>query len=173
MRNRVILLALAVLSLLVSSSPVLSSARTLTIEERIEAQRAIEEVYWRHRTWPEANHDPKPPLSAVMTEATLRSRVEDYLRKSNALAAVWGRPVTSKQLQAEMERMARESKAPDVLSELFAALDNDPALIAETLVRQKLVETISAGRLQRRRSARRLSMRGGPRSGRTTGSHLP
>jgi hypothetical protein len=26
--------------------------RTLTLEERVSYQRAIEEVYWRHRIWP-------------------------------------------------------------------------------------------------------------------------
>ena len=77
-----------------------------------------------------------------MTEATLRLRVEEYLRESNALAVEWNRPITSEQLQAEMERMARDTKAPEVLTDLFAALGNDPALIAETLVRQKLVERL-------------------------------
>ena len=28
------------------------SERTLTFEERVAYQRAIEDVYWRHRIWP-------------------------------------------------------------------------------------------------------------------------
>jgi len=35
---------------------------TLTFSERVAYQRAIEEVYWRHRIWPAANAGPKPPL---------------------------------------------------------------------------------------------------------------
>jgi hypothetical protein len=36
--------------------------RTLSFAERVSYQRAIEEVYWRHRIWPEANPGPKPSL---------------------------------------------------------------------------------------------------------------
>jgi len=36
------------------------SVRTLTFEERVAYQRAIEDVYWRHRIWPEERLDPKP-----------------------------------------------------------------------------------------------------------------
>ena len=31
---------------------------SLTVEQRVAAQRAIEEVYWKHRIWPESN--PRP-----------------------------------------------------------------------------------------------------------------
>ena len=37
-----------------------ASARTLTFEERVAYQYAIEEVYWRHRIWPKDNPGPKP-----------------------------------------------------------------------------------------------------------------
>ena len=43
------------------------SSRTLTFEERVAYQRAIEEVYWRHRIWPKERPDPKPPLDSVMS----------------------------------------------------------------------------------------------------------
>src|SRR6266487_3617457 len=33
---------------------------TLTFAERVAYQRAIQDVYWRHRIWPKAN--PKPSL---------------------------------------------------------------------------------------------------------------
>jgi hypothetical protein len=36
------------------------SQRTLTFEERVLYQRAIEDVYWRHRIWPKDRPDPKP-----------------------------------------------------------------------------------------------------------------
>ena len=41
--------------------------RTLTIAERVAYQRAIEDVYWRHRIWPKERPDPKPSLDAVMS----------------------------------------------------------------------------------------------------------
>src|SRR5437870_13033258 len=33
-------------------APTKVSNKTLTFEERVAYQRAIEEVYWRHRIWP-------------------------------------------------------------------------------------------------------------------------
>ncbi len=108
-------------------------------EERVAAQRAIEQVYWNHRLWPDSNRTAKPGVAQVLPEAAIRAKVADYLRKSNALERLWARPVTGAQLQAEMDRMAKESRDPAMLRELFAALDDDPLRIAETLVRQKLV----------------------------------
>ena len=71
-----------------------ATVRGLSIEERVAAQAAIEEVYWRHRVWPEENPAPKPSLADVMSEHELRSKVEDYLRKSNALEQ-WGAAPTT------------------------------------------------------------------------------
>jgi len=45
------------------------SPRNLTFAERVAYQRAIEEVYWRHRIWPEERLDQKPPLDSVMSHA--------------------------------------------------------------------------------------------------------
>ena len=116
--------------------------RTLTFEERVSYQRAIEEVYWRHRIWPKENSNPKPSLDAVMSQAQLEKKVTDYLHKSQALAEYWQRPITAEQLQAEMDRMAQYTKQPDVLRELFEALGNDPFVIAECLARPALAERL-------------------------------
>ncbi len=119
-----------------------ASSRSLTFAERASYQRAIEEVYWRHRIWPKENPNAKPPLDAVMSEAQLEGKVKDYLLNSQALADKKGGPLSAEQLQAEMERMAQHSKQPEVLRELFAALGNDPFVIAECLARQVLAERI-------------------------------
>src|SRR5213593_1634029 len=120
------------------------SQRTLTFEERLAYQRAIEDVYWRHRIWPKQRPDPKPSLDAVMTQAQLEKKVADYLRNSQALEDYWQRPITAQQLQAEMERMAQNTKQPEVLRELFEALGNDPFVIAECLARPVLTERLVA-----------------------------
>ena len=125
-------------------APANSSQRTLTFEERVSYQRAIEDVYWRHRIWPKERPDPKPSLDAVMSQAQLEKKVEDYLRKSQALENYWQRPITAKQLQAEVDRMANHTKQPEVLRELFEALGNDPFVIAECLARPALVERLLA-----------------------------
>src|SRR5438876_3389339 len=113
-----------------SEASVKISQTTLTFAERVAYQRAIEEVYWRHRIWPKQRPGPKPSLDAVMSRAQLEKKVTDYLRKSEALEDYWQRSITAEQLQAEMDRMATHTKQPEVLQELFEALGNDPFVIA-------------------------------------------
>ncbi len=124
------------------AAPVVRRERTLTFVDRVAYQRAIEEVYWRHRIWPKANAGLKPPLDRVMSHEAIEKKVEDYLRDSQALEDYWQRPITPDQLQAEMERIASHTKQPRVLSEIFSALGNDPFVIAECLARPVLVERL-------------------------------
>src|SRR5437879_4560366 len=93
--------------------------RTLTFAERVAYQRAIADVYWRHRIWPKKRPDLKPSLDAVMSQAQLEKKVADYLRESQALEDYWQRPITAEQLQAEIDRMAQHTKQPEALRELF------------------------------------------------------
>src|SRR5215469_3607316 len=51
--------------------PVKVSERTLSFAERVAYQRAIEDVYWRHRIWPNECSDIEPSLNAVMSQAQL------------------------------------------------------------------------------------------------------
>src|SRR6266481_4935138 len=125
-----------------SKVPAKASQTTLTFAERVAYQRAIEEVYWRHRIWPKDRPDPKPSLDAMMPQAQLEKKVADYLRNSQALEDYWQRAITSNQLQAEINRMASHTKQPGVLRELFAALGNDPFVIAECLARPILSERL-------------------------------
>src|SRR6476469_3132030 len=71
------------------------SQRTLTFAERVAYQRAIEDVYWRHRIWPKERPDRKPSLDAVMSQATIEQKVQDYLRTSKLLEEEWQKPITS------------------------------------------------------------------------------
>ena len=130
------------LAFLRPEKPATMSNRTLTFEGRVSYQRAIEEVYWRHRIWPKERPDPKPSLDAVMSQAQLEKKVADYLRNSKALEDYWQRPITAEQLQAEMDRMAQHTKQPEVLRELFEALGNNPFVIAECLARPVLAEQL-------------------------------
>ena len=79
-----------------------------------------------------------------MSQAQLENKVAGYLHDSLVLEDYWQRPITAEQLQAEMDRMARDTKQPEVLRELFEALGNDPAVIAECLARPILAERLIA-----------------------------
>src|SRR5207253_5684659 len=61
-----------------------------------------------------------------------------------ALEDDWQRPITSEQLQAEIDRMAQHTKQPEVLRELFQSLGDDPFVIAECLARPVLTERLVA-----------------------------
>src|SRR6201981_2572924 len=80
-----------------SEAPARDSQRTLTLAERVAYQRTIEDVYWRHRIWPRERPDSKPSLDAVMSQAQLEKKVEDYLHDSQALESYWQLPITAEQ----------------------------------------------------------------------------
>jgi hypothetical protein len=134
-------------------------SRSLSFADRVACQRAIEDVYWRHRIWPNQRRGPKPALDAVMSQAQLEKEVEEYLRNSQALEDYWQRPIAADQLQAEMERMANNTKQPEVLRELFEALGNDPFVIAECLTRPVLTQRLIADVLAQDKTGRFESLR--------------
>jgi N-acetylneuraminic acid mutarotase len=116
--------------------------RTLTFAERVAYQYGIEEVYWWHRIWPKEDPVPKPPLDAIVSQRQIEHKVEDYLRKSQLVADRRGSPITGSELQTEMDRMAQNTKRPEVLRELFEVLGSDPFVIAECLARPILAERL-------------------------------
>jgi N-acetylneuraminic acid mutarotase len=128
----------------ISAAPEIAPDRTLTFAERVAYQRAIEEVYWRHRIWPTQNRGPKPSLDAMISQRQIEQKVEDYLRKSQFVTDRRGSLITLTELQAEMDRMASHSKQPEVLHELFAALSNDPFVIAECLAKPTVAKRLAA-----------------------------
>lgn len=67
-----LLLATVIAIPLASGQREIRAHSTLTFVDRVAYQRAIEEVYWRHRIWPKENPNPKPPLDAVMPQAELK-----------------------------------------------------------------------------------------------------
>ncbi len=115
-------------------------ATPLDLEERVACQRAIEEALWARRIWPPENSQPKPPLAAVLSDTAIRERALDTLRKTEALQTRWGRPVTTESLQAEINRIGRDTRDRGMLRDLYAALGHDPERIAECLARPTLAE---------------------------------
>lgn len=119
---------LFVIALAMTKASATRSIRSLTFEDRVAAQRAIEAVYHQQRIWPKDNPQPKPSLDEVLPESALRAKVTGYLRMSRALEVLAGAPLTPAQLQAELERMARQTRQPAVLGVLWAAQTHDTAM---------------------------------------------
>ena len=114
----------------------------LTFEERVAAHRAIEEVFWKRRTWPVENNASKPSIDQVLPQETSRERVRDGLAKSAAIRQIWGWRVSASEVEGEVRRMAHRTRSPEVLRELFAALGNDPTRIGECLARPILEDRL-------------------------------
>jgi N-acetylneuraminic acid mutarotase len=123
--------------------PTHAAPTTLDLGARMAAQRAIEGVYWHQRTWPSQNPGSKPALDQVVSTFDLEQKVERSLRLTTALETYWHHTVTGADLQAEIDREARDSRRPDTLAALWSSLGNDPGLIAETLARPILVERLA------------------------------
>ena len=86
-----------------------------------------------------------------MSRATIEQKVQDYLHSSELLEQEWQKPITAEQLHAEMERMTQHNKQPEVLRELFAALGNDPFVIAECLARPVLSKRLQLATVEWRK----------------------
>ncbi len=105
-----------------------------------DVHRIVAALELEHLNWPAENPGPKPTLEEYLSEETLAMRAEEPLRMSGALEALYFDPITPDQLQAELKREAEATKMPERLRELWSALGNDPALIAEVVARPILAE---------------------------------
>jgi len=141
-RRSNISLSMALLILLLCRVSSAQSSPTFTLGDRIACRAAVEQVYWRHRTGAHGDTASKPSFEETVPAPVIQRDAEDAVLKTVALERFWGVAITGAQLQAELERMAKNSKAPDILAELFAALDNDPQKAAECLARPLLVDRL-------------------------------
>jgi uncharacterized repeat protein (TIGR01451 family) len=122
------------------------SETPLGFEKRLAAFELIEDVYWEHRLWPEANSAPKPRRDEIMSHAQVAAKVERSVMLEAALEYVWGERLTSERIQIELNRIVKNTRHPALLNNVFSALDHDPFLIAECYVRPRLVERLVSGR---------------------------
>ncbi|HVQ34630.1 MAG TPA: hypothetical protein VMT33_01365, partial [Candidatus Bathyarchaeia archaeon] len=114
-----------------------AGASDLTFEDRVRAQEAIERVYYAHQI------GATKPFPEAIPRSVLERKVRTYLGQSAALEDVWSTPVTAEALDAELHRMLAGTQDPGRLRELFEALENDPLLVRECLVRPALVDRLA------------------------------
>ena len=126
-----------ILAIVVSSGALGASARTLTFEERVEAQGAIERVYYSHQIGATKSFDQAVPRDV------LEEKVRLYLEQSARLARDRKTPITGAMLERELARMTSATKMPARLSEIFAALNDDPFVIQECLARATLASRLT------------------------------
>ena len=131
------ILALSVVLAVQTTVATEPAQRTLTLEDRVRAQAAIERVYYSHQIGATTSFD------EAMPRALLESRVRKYVEQTAALTHYWKTAVTDEMLQRELERMAHGTRMPERLLELYAAMGNDSFLIKECLARATLVDRLT------------------------------
>jgi len=97
---------------------------------------AIERVYYSHRL------GNKPPFGQTLPPAVLENLVRLDLKKEAVLQKTYGVVITPTLLNAEVQRINSTTRAPDVLAEIKAALDNDTNRFAQTVAKPILVERL-------------------------------
>jgi N-acetylneuraminic acid mutarotase len=112
------------------------TAQPLTFERRVAAQEAIERVYYAHQI------GAARPFEEAVPRQVLERKVRTYLKQSVALQEFWRTPVTGEMLRAELDRIARHTRFPERLQEIYRALGNDSVLLEECLARSTLVDRL-------------------------------
>jgi hypothetical protein len=101
-----------------------------------ESWTAIERVYYSHRL------GQKPPFEEVSPASLVERLVREDLRKEAALQRVYRVELTPAMLEAEVQRINSTTRAPEMLAEIKAALDNDPDRFARAFAKPLLVERL-------------------------------
>ncbi len=124
----------ALVLLTLAASPVL--ARDLSFEDRVHAQMALERVYYSHQIGATL------PFEEALPRTIHEEKVRTYLKHGVALERFWNVSVTAELLAKETERIQRQTRMPERLGDLYAALGNDPMLVQECLARPILVSRL-------------------------------
>ena len=137
-------MALTLWILLLSGVSPGQSSSTFSLGDRISCRASGSiQLYRRHRTGTRGDAASKISFEESVPPSVIQRNAEDTVLKSAALERFWGVNVTHFQpAGAELDRMAANSKSPDVLAELFAAVGNDPQAAAECLARPLLVDRL-------------------------------
>jgi N-acetylneuraminic acid mutarotase len=118
-----------------SSGP--ATVRTLSFVDRVRMQDAIERLSYGHQI------GATKPFAEAVPRAVIEAKVRLYLEESAALEVYWKNPITDEALQAEIERMARGTRMPERLQEIYAVLGNDAFLIKECVARATLADRLT------------------------------
>jgi hypothetical protein len=97
---------------------------------------AVERIYYNHRLGEKAAFEQGLP------QATLEQLVRLELSKEAALKEHYRLEVTPTMIDAELQRINTTTRAPEILAEIKAVLDNDPARFARTVAKPILVERL-------------------------------
>jgi hypothetical protein len=104
----------------------------------VDCEAIVQATYWDLRNEGKGEAFPYARYADVLAARAERTaRLVTYLRGQR------GRDLDRRELQAEIDRMGRDTRAPEALGKLFKALGNDPQLIGECVAKPALVERLA------------------------------
>jgi N-acetylneuraminic acid mutarotase len=104
----------------------------------IDCEALVQATYWDLR------HEGKgEPFPLDRYRDVLAARADRTARQVTYLRAQRGRDFTAVELQVEIDRLARDTRAPKALGKLFQALGNDAQAIGECLVKPLLADRLA------------------------------
>jgi hypothetical protein len=104
------------------------------ITELVADRTAVERVYYDHRL------GAKPPFEEVLPAAEVARLVNADLHNEAVLVRVYHVEVSIPQVEVEVKRIDLETRAPEMLAEIKAALGNDPARFARAVAKPIVVD---------------------------------
>ena len=113
------------------------ASRGLSFEQRVASLEAIERVRYAHQLGAKLSFEQAVPRSLLET------KVRNSLKQSAALERFWGITITADDLAAEVRRMVTDTRMPERLAEVVAALGDDPMLVQECLARPVVADRLA------------------------------
>src|SRR2546430_7041023 len=120
----------ALLPLALQASSSASDAFAALVADRT----AVERVYYNHRL------GTKLPFEQALNAAEIERLVKAELHKEALLARLYHVEIKDRQIETELKRIDRETRAPEMLAEIKAALGNDPRRFARAVVKPIVVD---------------------------------
>jgi len=120
----------ALLPLALQASGSASDAFAALVADRT----AVERVYYNHRL------GTKLPFEQALNAAEIERLVKAELHKEALLARLYHVEIKDRQIETELKRIDRETRAPEMLAEIKAALGNDPRRFARAVVKPIVVD---------------------------------
>ena len=102
--------------------------------ELLADRRAIERVYYNHRT------GTKPPFEETLPAEDLRRLVERDVAREAALKTYFHIEIATAQVDSEVARINQNTRAPEILLEIKVALGNDTNRFTRSFARPIVVE---------------------------------
>lgn len=110
------------------------------IDNLLNCQLSIKEFEWNKSIWPEQNKKPKPQFNDVIDKESIRQQIIQYLNKRSLLLSKFGKNISAKDMQHDINRMVSNTKDSQGLKQLFQILDNNPTSIAQCISMPYLIE---------------------------------